>query len=49
MAKGTDFQLVKAPDGFYFAKSLRLLTHIFENPELLDKPLGEPSGFDYEK
>ncbi len=36
-------------DGFYFAKSLRLLTHIFENPELLDKPLGEPSGFDYEK
>lgn len=36
-------------DGFYFAKSLRLLHYIFENPELLDKPLGEPSGFDYEK
>ena len=36
-------------DGFYFAKSLRLLRYIFENPELLDKPLGEPSGFDYEK
>ncbi len=35
-------------DGFYFAKSLRLLKHIFENPELLDKPLGEPSGFDYD-
>lgn len=36
-------------DGFYFAKSLRLLRHIFENPELLDKPLGEPSGFDYDQ
>ncbi len=36
-------------DGFYFAKSIRLLRHIFENPELLDKPLGEPSGFDYDK
>ncbi|MBO5995024.1 MAG: 2-oxo acid dehydrogenase subunit E2 [Firmicutes bacterium] len=36
-------------DGFYFAKSIRLLRHIFENPELLDKPLGEPSGFNYDK
>ena len=36
-------------DGFYFAKSLRLLKYVFENPELLDKPLGEHSGFDYEK
>lgn len=36
-------------DGFYFAKSLRLLRYIFENPELLDKPLGEHSGFDYDK
>ena len=36
-------------DGFYFARSLRLLRHVFENPELLDKPLGEPSGFDYEQ
>jgi hypothetical protein len=35
-------------DGFYFAKSLRLLKHVFENPELLDKPLGEHSGFDYD-
>ncbi|MCR4709091.1 MAG: 2-oxo acid dehydrogenase subunit E2 [Clostridiales bacterium] len=36
-------------DGFYFARSIRLLRYIFENPELLDKPLGEPSGFDYDK
>ena len=35
-------------DGFYFAKSLRLLKHIFEHPEILELPFGEPSGFDYE-
>ena len=35
-------------DGFYFSRSLRLIRHIFANPELLDKPLGEPSEFDYE-
>lgn len=34
-------------DGFYFARSLKLIRHIFENPELLEKPLCEPSGFDY--
>ncbi|MDO4479210.1 MAG: 2-oxo acid dehydrogenase subunit E2 [Lachnospiraceae bacterium] len=34
-------------DGFYFARSLKLVKHIFEHPELLDQPLGEPSGFDY--
>ncbi len=34
-------------DGFYFAKSLKLIKHIFDNPEILDKPLGEPSGFEY--
>lgn len=35
-------------DGFYFAKSLRLVKHIFKHPGLLDKPLGEASGFDYD-
>ena len=35
-------------DGFYFARSLKLIKHIFANPELLDRPLGEPSGFLYE-
>ena len=35
-------------DGFYFARSLKLIKHIFANPELLDKPLSEPSGFDYQ-
>jgi len=34
-------------DGFYFARSLKLIQHIFANPELFDKPLGEASGFDY--
>ncbi len=34
-------------DGFYFARSLKLIKYIFAHPELLEKPLGEPSGFDY--
>ncbi len=34
-------------DGFYFARSLKLVKHIFSHPELLDKPLNEPSNFDY--
>ena len=35
-------------DGFYFARSLKLIKHICENPELLERPLGESSGFQYE-
>ena len=34
-------------DGFYFARSLKLLHYICANPQLLDRPIGEPSGFDY--
>ena len=34
-------------DGFYFARSLKLIRHIFAHPEMLDRPLGEDSGFDY--
>lgn len=34
-------------DGFYFARSLKLIRHIFAHPEILELPLGEPSGFDY--
>lgn len=34
-------------DGFYFVRSLRLVKHIFAHPELLDRPLGEPSGYEY--
>ena len=34
-------------DGFYFARSLKLIRHIFAHPEILDMPLGENSGFDY--
>ncbi len=34
-------------DGFYFARSLKLLHYICAHPELLDRPIGEDSGFDY--
>ena len=34
-------------DGFYFARSLRLIKYIFAHPELLDVPLGEESHFEY--
>lgn len=34
-------------DGFYFARSLKLMHHICAHPEILDQPIGEPSGFDY--
>jgi len=34
-------------DGFYFAKSLKLIRHLFENPEMLNEPLGKNSEFDY--
>ena len=28
-------------DGYYYAKSLRLVRKLIENPELLDRPLSE--------
>lgn len=34
-------------DGFYFARSLKLAKYVFAHPELLDKPLGEASGYEY--
>ena len=34
-------------DGFYFAKSLKLIKHIFAHPEMLELPLGEHSGFEF--
>lgn len=34
-------------DGFYFARSLKLIHYICAHPEILDKPIGEPSGFEY--
>ena len=34
-------------DGFYFVRSLKLVKHIFAHPELLDQPIGQPSGFEY--
>ena len=34
-------------DGFYFARSLKLVQYICQHPEILDKPINEPSGFDY--
>ncbi len=35
-------------DGFYFVRSLKLVRYVCEHPELLDRPLGEPSGFIFE-
>ncbi len=34
-------------DGFYFARSLKLIKHLFNNPELLDKPLSEVIEFEF--
>lgn len=34
-------------DGFYFARSLKLIQHICSHPEILDQPLEEESGYDY--
>jgi hypothetical protein len=34
-------------DGFYFARSIKLVKHVFAHPELLDLPLSENSGYDY--
>ena len=34
-------------DGFYFVRSLNLIKHIFRNPDLLERPLAEPSGYEY--
>lgn len=34
-------------DGFYFARSLKLVKHIFAHPELLDKTLGEEIDFEF--
>lgn len=36
-------------DGFYMVRSLRLINYIFAHPELLDQPLGVPSGFNYDE
>ena len=34
-------------DGFYFARSLKLIKHMFAHPELLDIPLGEAVDFEF--
>ena len=34
-------------DGFYFARSLKLVKYIFAHPEMLELPLNVPSGFDF--
>ena len=35
-------------DGFYFARSLKLIQYICAHPELLDRPLEEDSGYNYQ-
>lgn len=34
-------------DGFYFAKSLKLVQHILDNPKLLESNLDDVVDFDY--
>ena len=34
-------------DGFYFARSLKLIQHICANPEILDWPLMEDSKYEF--
>ncbi len=34
-------------DGFYFARSLKLVKYLFKNPHLLDKTLGEEIDFEF--
>ncbi len=34
-------------DGFYFARSLKLVKYLFSHPELLDKPLSEVIDFEF--
>lgn len=34
-------------DGFYFARSLKLVNYLFSHPEILLEPLGNPTGYDY--
>ncbi len=35
-------------DGFYFARSLKVVEYLFDHPELMDEPFGTPSGYVYE-
>lgn len=35
-------------DGFYFAKSMKLMRHIIEHPQMLERPLKESIGYDGE-
>ena len=35
-------------DGFYFARSLKLVKYLFRHPELLEETLFTPSNFDYQ-
>lgn len=34
-------------DGFYYVRSLKLIKYIMANPDILDLPLSQSSGFDY--
>ena len=34
-------------DGFYFARSLKLVKYLFAHPEMMDETISSPSGFDY--
>ena len=35
----------RVADGYYYSKTIRLLRHLLEHPELLETPLSEPVDF----
>ncbi len=36
-------------DGYYFSKTIRLMKHLLENPELLEQPASQPVDFEAQK
>ena len=32
-------------DGYYYAKTIKLLKHLLQNPELLERPASEPVDY----
>ena len=33
-------------DGYYYSKSVKLLKHLLDNPQLLERPAGEEVDYD---
>ena len=35
-------------DGFYFARSLKVVEYLFAHPEIMEEPFANPTGYVYE-